>query len=63
MNTYFDDQNKPEMISLQAAQRELYSSVKKYLAVSFILTVIVPTLVSIIYLVLNFFPEYILPWL
>lgn len=28
MNTYFDDQNKPEMISLQAAQRELYSSVK-----------------------------------
>lgn len=63
MNTYFDDQNKPEMISLQAAQRELYSSVKKYLAVSFILTVIVPTLVSIIYLVLNFFPEYTLPWL
>lgn len=29
MNTYFDDQNNPEMISLQAAQRELYSSVKK----------------------------------
>lgn len=63
MNTYFDDQNKPEMISLQAAQRELYSSVKKYLAVSFILTVIVPTLVSIIYLILNFFPNYTFPWL
>lgn len=63
MNTYFDDQNNPEMISLQAAQRELYSSVKKYLAVSFVLTVIVPTLVSIIYLILNFFPGYTLPWL
>jgi len=63
MNRYFERQNEPEMISLQAAQRELYSSVKRYLALSFMLTVVLPTVTSVVYLILNFFPGYIIPWL
>ncbi|NDO83738.1 hypothetical protein CJP72_24235 [Citrobacter sp. NCU1] len=63
MNHYFENQNQPEMINLQAAQRELYSVVKKYLTYSFMLAVFVPTMASAIYLVLNFFPGYTFPWL
>lgn len=63
MNQYFETQNKPEMIRLQAAQRELYSSVKRYLAGSFFLGVLMPTVLSAVYLVLSFFPGYTFPWL
>ncbi len=63
MNHYFENQNQPEMIDLQAAQRELYSKVKRYLAYSFVLAVLVPTVVSVIYLILSFFPGYTFPWL
>ncbi|RJT48488.1 MULTISPECIES: S-4TM family putative pore-forming effector [Rahnella] len=63
MNNYFENQNHPEMIKLQAAQRELYSLVKKYLAYSFLFAVLVPTVASVLYLILSFFPNYTFPWL
>lgn len=63
MNQYFETQNEPEMIKLQAAQRELYSSVKRHLACSFVMGVLVPTALSAVYLVLSFFPGYTFPWL
>ncbi|WP_449649092.1 S-4TM family putative pore-forming effector [Rahnella aceris] len=58
MNHYFETQNKSEMISLQAAQRELYSQVKRYLGCSFVFGVLIPTMLSVVYLVLSFFPDY-----
>lgn len=63
MNNYFEMQNEPEMIELQAAQRELYSQAKKYLCLSFLFGVLIPSILSAVYLVLSFFPEYTFPWL
>lgn len=55
MNDFFIKQNDNHMISLLAAQRQIYTSVKKKIAFNFVLTVICPVIFSLILLVLNFF--------
>ncbi|MCC3736004.1 hypothetical protein LLS47_24220 [Rouxiella badensis] len=61
MNNFFEKQNEAGMIKLLAAQRQLYATVKIWLTYSFLLTVIVPSIMSFIIFIISFISGVVFP--
>lgn len=63
MNGFYEKQNEPQMLKLLAAQRQIYSGVKAILMTSFCLGVVVPSVLSLIFFVMSFYPDFTIPWI
>ncbi|URO00340.1 S-4TM family putative pore-forming effector [Leclercia adecarboxylata] len=63
MNDFFEKQNEPRMLKLLAGQRQIYCDVKAILMKSFLMGVVVPSILSLTFFVMSFFPGYTVPWI
>ncbi|GEM_PF-1584418 len=63
MNDFYEKQNEPYMLKLLAGQRQIYSDMKNILMKSFFFGVVVPSILSLAFFVMSFFPGYTGPWM
>ncbi|ELY4775213.1 S-4TM family putative pore-forming effector [Cronobacter turicensis] len=63
MNDFFEKQNDPHMLKLLAGQRQIYSDVKSILMIGFCAGVVVPSILSLIFFVMSFYPSHTGPWI
>lgn len=63
MNDFYEKQNEPHMLKLLAGQRQIYSDVKTILMKGFFAGVVVPSILSLIFFVMSFYPGYTGPWI
>ncbi|HHH2699892.1 TPA: S-4TM family putative pore-forming effector, partial [Morganella morganii] len=63
MNDFYEKQNEPHMLKLLAGQRQIYSDVKAILMKVFFAGVVVPSILSLIFFVMSFYPGHTGPWI
>ena len=63
MNNFYEKQNELHMLKLLAGQRQIYSDCKTILMKVFFAGVVVPSIFSLIFFVMSFYPGYTGPWI